>query len=226
MKQIQSNKSLMFIMLVLIFSLAVAGTVMAGNGGQKSTSPVFWVWELENGITDNPVGESTLIRHKNRLNANYKTGGMTKGNAVTLWFIVFNYPELCAAGPFACTPADLGFDAPAQGDFMYAAGHVMGNGHFGGHLKVGDNSRSGLAELLGCEDCTPGLINPDGALVLLATHDHGPAGKGQMLKSQISTYTGGCDVYLGDAAGFARGFGDFPDSAGECSTLQLSPHAP
>ena len=210
---------------LLMFSLA-AGTVFAGNGSSKSTAPVFWVWELENGITDNPVGESTLIRHSNGLSANYKTEGMTEGNAVTLWFIVFNYPELCQAGPGLCTPADLGFDAPAQGDFMYAAGHVMGKGHFGGHLKTNDNSRSGLAELLGCTDCTPGLVNPDGALVLLATHDHGPAGTGQYLKSQISSYTGGCDVFVGDAAGFARGFEDFPDQAGECSTLQLSPHAP
>lgn len=129
-----------------------------------------------------------------------------------------------------CSPLDLG-DTPAQGDFFLASGHVIGGsgkGNFGGHLNAGDTSRSGLAEMMGgCENCTPGLINPEGALVVLATHDHGPALTDQALKEQISTFLGDCDAgFIGNQFGFAEE-GDLPIPAGGfCSTIQFSPHLP
>lgn len=128
------------------------------------------------------------------------------------------------------SPLDLG-DTPAQGDFFLASGHVIGGsgkGNFGGHLNAGDTSRSGLAEMMGgCENCTPGLINPEGALVVLATHDHGPALTDQVLKEQISTFLGDCDAgFIGNQFGFAEE-GDLPIPAGGfCSTIQFSPHLP
>jgi hypothetical protein len=143
-----------------------------------------------------------------------------------LCFIVFNYPEECAAGPYQCSPVDLGV-TPAQGDFLVGGGHVLGKGNFGGHLNAGDTRGSGLAEVLGCKGCTPGLIEPDTALVVLAIHDHGPAQTGQTLKEQISTFLGGCvGPFNGNQYGFATGSQDIPDNPGECSTIQFSAHAP
>jgi hypothetical protein len=151
-----------------------------------------------------------------------QTSGLPAGHAVTLWFIFFNRPDLCAARP--CGASDLG---TAEGDFHLAAGHVTSDGKvtFAGHLQVDDISGSGLLET-GMGLGTP-LTNPYGAEVILALHSHGPKMQGLQLKDQISSYLGGCVLpFLGDAIGFATGPQDIPDSFGECSTIQISVHAP
>jgi hypothetical protein len=53
---------------------------------------------------------------------------------------------------------------------------------------------------------------------------------GPTLASQLSSFTGGCTVFLGDlelpGSGLADGPEDVPDAVGECSTLQASIHLP
>lgn len=223
-----TRKSFVLILVLLVLGLIVVGTVLAASSPDKDV-PVYWSWDFESGNTDNPVGTSGLVRSGNGISANYKTDVLTPGNAATLWFIVFNYPENCTPDQGGCSPDDLG-DTAAQGDFFIGGGHVIGSdgkGNFGGHLKVGDTSGSGLAEVMDCEDCTPGLIDPAGALVVLAVHDHGPAQTGQTLTEQISSFLGGCvGDFNGNEFGFATGPGDIPDNVGECSTIQFSPHMP
>ena len=223
----KKHKTSLVLMLVIILLLTTGVlAASAAPGKTRTTSEIYWTWDFMGGDTSNPLGTSTLFRSPRSIQARYETTGLTMGNAMTLWFIVFNYPENCAAGPYLCTPADLG-DTPAQGDFLVASGHVIGSQVFTGELKAGQNSGSGLAEVLGCTDCTPGLMEPMTALVLLAIHDHGPAQSGQTLRAQISTYLGGCvGPFNGDENGFALGFGDLPDAVGECSTTQFSAHAP
>lgn len=92
------------------------------------------------------------------------------GDAVTVWWVVFNNPSACTGGHFGfhCGPADLG-NADAAPSVLYAAGHVIANngaGDFGAHLSTGDTSGA----LFG-----PGLMNPTGADIHLVVHDHGPA---------------------------------------------------
>lgn len=232
MKERNIKIGLALVLVVLVIGLIVAGTVLAGSSSQRSEAPVYWSWDFESGNTDNPVGTSSLVRTGNGISADYKTDGLTPGNAVTLWFIVFNYPDLCTPDQGGCSPDDLGPDTAAKGDFLVASGHVIGEsrkGNFGGHLNAGDVSGSGLAEMI-CPDtmdCTSGLIEPEGALVVLATHDHGPALTGQELKEQISTFLGDCDEgFLGNEFGFATGPQDIPLEKGYCSTIQFSPHPP
>ena len=70
------------------------------------------------------------------------------GHAMTLWFIVFNNPSACGSSP--CSIEDLLLNPAVQGDFLIAAGHVVGgNGQavFGGALQVGDIRGSGWIEL-------------------------------------------------------------------------------
>ena len=113
---------------------------------------------------------------------------------------------------------------PAVGaDFHFASGHVTGgsgNSTFAGRLNVGDTSRSGLVEF--GEDPVP-LMDAYKAEVLLAIHSHGPALTGKALKDQLSSFTGGCVVYLGPN-GFAASENDIPTDKGECTTFQLSTH--
>jgi hypothetical protein len=229
MKGKHAKWSIILVFVVLVFSLVAAGSLLAEEPAYQSESPVFWTWDFVAGNRLDPVGSSKLVRTSNGISANFKTDALKTGNAVTLWFVVFNYPENCLAGPYKCSPLDMG-DTAAKGDFLYASGHVLGSGNFAGHLNAGDNSRSGLAENRGCQDCTPGLIEPESALVVLAIHDHGPALTGQALQAQISTFLGDChNGSLGNMFGFATGPEDIPDEpheAGMCSTIQHSPHLP
>ncbi len=111
---------------------------------------------------------------------------------------------------------------------------VQAGPSFGGSLKVGDTSGSGLAEfpdacLPGLPDCggEVGLVNVDNALVVLALHSHGPRLEGQALKSQISSFLGGCENFIGTGpGGFAASYSEIPTNVGECSTFQISPHPP
>ena len=215
-------------LVIAAVSILVVGPALAKETEHKSTSDVMWTFESDDPAFSNPNGTSTLIRTKNGISANYKTSGLTPGSTATLWFIVFNDPLACSD---ECGVDDLG-PGPAQGDFLLASGQVIGsdgNATFGGHLSVGDTSGSGLNELPSCPDgdCGIGLLYPETALVVLALHSHGPAMKGQELKAQISSFTGGCVVFQDvDNDGFANGPEDIPDALGECSTMQVSPHAP
>jgi hypothetical protein len=85
---------------------------------------------------------------------------------------------------------------------------------------VNDTSGSGLAEVGGT---AVGLLHPATAEVMLALHSHGPAMSGQTLKQQLSSFLGGCQMFLGPD-GIADGPEDMPVSPGECSTFQYSIH--
>lgn len=218
---------------VLILAILVAGSVVANPRLRGSRSDVYWTWD-----PDTPTGKSVLVRTNKGIAARYRPSGLTPGNAVTGWAIVFNQPQNCLPEPFDCGPDDMfhpdypGQQGPAEGDFLITRGHVIdanGEGYLSGVIRVNDNSGSGLAEVICPEtlDCTGGLTNPKGALFVLATHDHGPALTGQDLQDQISSFLGGCiGPFNGDDFGFAMSSNDIPDEDHECSTTQVSAHIP
>jgi hypothetical protein len=131
------------LMLVLaLVALTQAGPAAAGATAQISSSEVYNWWD---GGTS--VGTSQLVRNGAGLSASYHVSGLPAGQAMTLWFIIFNNPENCATNPCSI-PADV-FNPAASADFYFAAGHVTGgsgNVSLGGHLNVGDMRRSGKAE--------------------------------------------------------------------------------
>jgi hypothetical protein len=191
--------------------------LMAGEQAAHSTANVYWNWDPAT-----PIGTSEVIRSNSGITAVYNTSGLPAGQAVTLWMVFFNNPELCAI-PFSCVaPAEVGTPG-IDADFHFVGGHVVGAGGkltVAGHLKVGDISGSGLGEL-GMGGFS--LAHPFKAQVILAIHSHGPKLTGQGLKSQISSFLGGCEVFLGPD-GIGAGPQDVPDQIGECSTLQFSNH--
>lgn len=206
-------------MSIICAAFAIGQSGVAHAGGHVSDSPVYWLWDQ--GGT--PVGTSKLVRTPNGISAMYRTADLPAGHAMTLWFIVFNNPAACATTP--CTLAD--FETPeAAADFLVGGGVVTGGGRttIGGHLRAGDNSGSGYIEF-GLPQFAVGLTNPLGADVILALHSHGPKRSGRDLVAQISSFLGGCDVFLGPG-GFAGGPSDLPAADGECSTIQVSTHTP
>lgn len=207
----------LIIAVVTFAAMQVASAVAAG--ANKSTEDVTWWWDA-----DNSIGSAKLVRQDNGLNANFKTSDLPAGQAVTLWFIVFNNPAGCATSPCSI-PADV-FNPAAQADFLHGGGHVTGGGMntFAGHLSVGDISGSGMLEI-GFPELAIGLLDPQAAEVHLALHSHGPALTGQDLVAQLSSFTGGCVTFNGPD-GFAASMDDVPDAEGECSTIQRSVHQP
>lgn len=205
--------------LAWVLALALGVGVAWAAPADRTTSNAFWTWD-----PSGSAGVSTLVRTDAGLSATYKTEGLPPGQAITMWFIVVNNPEACNSSP--CSIEDVLFNEAAQGDFLIGAGNVIGGsgvGNFGGSLKVGDISGSGFAEI-GMPERAVGLLNPRGAEVHLALHSHGPALIGQTLKSQISSFTGGCAVFLGNQFGIADGPDAVPSEVGQCSTIQASIH--
>ena len=96
------------------------------------------------------VGSSTLTRTDSGVAFSLTTSGLQAGHAVTVWWMVFN-----PGGALSV---------------QYAAGHVIDEGgvaEFGGHLGVGDTD--------GVINGGPGLLDAQGADVVLVVRDHGPA---------------------------------------------------
>jgi hypothetical protein len=216
----RSYTYIVLLALPVVLALLSSPPAAANEPDHRSTENVYWWWDGET-----VVGSSALTRTPNGISANLETSGVPAGQAMTLWFIVFNNPAGCASSPCS-VPEDV-FNPAAQADFLVGAGHVTGSGPtatFSGQLSVGDTSGSGMPEV-GLPELALGLLDPMNAEVMLALHSHGPAMTGQTLADQISSFTGGCSVFLG-SNGFATGPADIPANPGECATFQRSVHQP
>ena len=119
---------------------------------------------------------SQLVRTPTGVSFTLHTSGLPAGDAVTIWWVIFNNPSACSGvapgHPFRCGLPDL-FNPATQASVQYAAGHVVGTSgpvSWGGSIRTGDTS--GCA--FGTFDCV-GLIAPTGADVHLVVQDHGPA---------------------------------------------------
>lgn len=112
------------------------------------------------------------------------TSRIEVGHAVSLWWVVFNYPEYCID---SCNDDDFYGNAGITGASMIGAmGTVVTNPDeikLFSHIDAGDESIA---------DIGPGLLNPRTAEIHLVLRDHGPANP-EILMEQLSTYLGGCD---------------------------------
>jgi hypothetical protein len=174
--------------------LALAGLLLALAVGRASaaTQTTSDVVSIADPTAAPPPGSSTLTRTSNAIAMDLHTTGLTPGDAVTIWWMVFNHPEACTSGSSTpddptdprCGMADMGNPA-ADLSVLFAAGHVIddaGVAEFGGKLAVNDASGA----IMGT-----GLHDPAGADVTLVVHDHGPAKPGQV-DEQIHTF-GACN---------------------------------
>jgi hypothetical protein len=124
-----------------------------------------WIEEMGQ-PTDEVFGDASLVRTDNGITMTYHSTGLPAGEAVTLWWIIFEDGALVSA--------------------QFAAGHVIGNdgvGNFAGHLAEGDTSGCFLpADQFPCQ----GLSDAQNAEVWLLARVHGPADPGRT-STQIHT---------------------------------------
>lgn len=113
------------------------------------------------------------------------THGLTPGDAVTAWWVIFNHPDRCTDG--VCGEDDV-FEFPEEASVsvLNADGQVISDSGvvlFFDSLDANDTS----AALFG-----PGLVNLQAAEIHLVVRTHGPAQE-DILEEQLSRVNGGCD---------------------------------
>jgi hypothetical protein len=123
-----------------------------------------------------PGAYSTLRTSQTGAGFTLHTAGLPPGDAVTVWWVIFNKPQNCAGPgpghPFRCDASDLSNPA-VQASVQLAAGHVVGTAGpvtWAGHLATGDTTGCAFGAFL----CA-GLRSPTEADIHLIVHDHGPA---------------------------------------------------
>ena len=180
------RKSRKFLLIILSSALAMAitGPAQANN----SKADVFTFFNADGSpAAGNVVGKATLKRSKKGVNVTVDTTELGSGNAYTIWWIIFNNPDACAAD---CAGSDFGTPA-VEGSVMNATGRVAdsdGNARFSAFLPVGfmhTNPSSGnIRQIFG-----PGLQNVMGAEIHIVVRCHGPSTGGA---EQIFTLFGDC----------------------------------
>ena len=192
------NKVLIFLLFGFLLSSCskdssfVSDSLSFDDSMDKSSELKAPATHCETGVYDFVSGEeldgtTTLLRTNNKISMTLRVGGLTPGNAYTIWWVVWNNPENCKT-PFVCIESDFDNFESVGVDVLYAAGHIAGasgKGNFAGSLSEGDTSGSVFTEI--------GVQDARTAEVHLVLRDHGTAIPGE-IPAQIGTFPGGCDT--------------------------------
>jgi hypothetical protein len=188
--------------------LAIAPSVPAqGAAAQHSSSPV---WRFSDGAT---VGSSQLVRTGGGVSLTLGTQAPA-GDAVTVWWVVFNHPTECGGAPgvpFRCAEPDL-FNPDVEASVQFAAGHIVGSSggyNVASYLSEGDTSGCAFGS-----DLCAGLIDADEADIHLVVRTHGPAIPAY-LPHQFKSFDGACTPES------SLGLGDGPNT---CMDMQFAVH--
>jgi hypothetical protein len=209
-------KSLTAVSMGLTLSLFSSVSAPAGESSQSSPMHNFSdASEISN-------SQASLIRMKGGVHFTVDTVGLTPGNAITAWFVVFNNPDNCSG---ECDEGDI-FILDADGKFILnsdgsppmnmdgigaadisvhrADGLIIdadGKAQFMGSLVVGDVSEAIFGG---------GLVDTDVATIHIVIRDHQAAISGST-DEMINTVNGGCP-------------GDFPNAP--CEDIQYAVFEP
>lgn len=185
-----------------ILSAAVALFALQGaSAGEMETKTSVHLFKDASVVMG---AEAALMRMDNGVAASLDTVDLKAGDAVTMWWVVFNQPQNCSDGECGendvfnldeneafilngdgSPPLNTAGNEAAQISIAYADGHVIdagGKAMFRGALPVGDTTQA----LFG-----PGLVDPAKAEVHLVVRTHQQAVPGQ-IDEMIYSVNGGC----------------------------------
>ena len=176
------------------------GGISAMAGGEMQSSAMH-------NFSDGSViagTEATLTRMGGGVHVTIDTVGLTPGNAVTAWFVVFNSPENCSGGECGeddifnrdgdvkcildtdgSPPMNMGGIGAANISLHRADGLIVdagGNAQFQGSLVVGDVSEVIFGS---------GLVDAHLAEIHIVLRDHQAAIAGNT-DEMVNTLSGGC----------------------------------
>ena len=175
------KNTLTIVVATIVLSLAVPTTAMADGPKTFQTANFH---DFPGGTVDQPSA-GTLTRTKQSIRANLALTGLDLGAAYTVWWVIWNKPENCAAVP--CGLGDLGVPGNAV---IYATGFVTGESgaaNVTANLTAGDDTyvHPGL----------PGILNRGngfGVEAHMLVQSHGALWPG-MVDIQITVDGGACN---------------------------------
>lgn len=139
-----------------------------------------------------PFAGASLVRNNDAVFGTISTSGLTPGDAVTLWWVIFNNPSACDTSP--CSVADLN-NALTNAAALYRGGRVVGiDGRvdFSGYLAEGDNTGAFILAP-NMPNPSPGIVDAKTAAIHFVIRTHGQASDDpDTLNLQLTTLTGGC----------------------------------
>ncbi len=209
-------------LIVLVFSLLLALALAVSSAAQEDMQTSTATVHLMSDGSEIEGSWSTLTRYENGVAMTLHTSGLTAGDVVTAWWVIFNAPENCSDG--ACDANDVfmfddegkmivGDSGPqanaeqreaAQISVLGATGNLVGEsgeGHFAAWLGVGEVP----GVLFG-----PALQNASGAEIHVVLRTHGPLDP-DTFDEQITAFNGGCPA-------------EFPNAP--CRNVQSAVHQP
>ena len=207
-------------MMLLLLGLLAGSALAQGNGGgaaDRQSKNVYWFDEDGEPTTD-VAGDARLVRTDSGVSYNLRTTGLTKGDATSIWWVIFNNPEACSDG--VCMLPDL-FNPAVAASVQSGGGNVVGgsgNSTYASHLNVGQITNP--HPVLHGPDFfnlpNPGLTNPRGAEIHLVVRSHGPVIPG-MNHGMFNSFEVGCTPGSSGGAG---------DGGNECADLQFTVFLP
>ncbi len=178
-----------------VMAIFVSGYAAAATDGQPILS---FADQSDTG------GESFLTRDGDTVLVTVEAQGLTPGNAVTLWWVVFNNPDGCSGG--VCgddefNPGNEGLLGSAQVAVGNASGNVVksnGTLEFGGVLRR--NTMDDHQVLFGAGFSSPYLltVDPNDAEIHLVVQVHGQARGGKKLREQLTYFEANCTPTCSD----------------------------
>jgi hypothetical protein len=181
---------------------ATSATAPSATGSDLVVSTTFIEKEGEGTVVEG--AESTLVRMPHGLYMTFKTVDLTPGEAMTIWWAIFNKPENCSdhvcgiddvflvdeegnrlKDEEGAARPNLPARAATEFSLLRATGSVIdvdGRAEFRAHLPIADTQEVYFG---------PGLLNVMGSEVHLVLRTHGPAIPGGLYE-QLNTDWGGC----------------------------------
>lgn len=177
----------------------IPAAALAGGDKQETTVHAF----TDQSVIDGAKG--TLTRMPNGVYMEIETKGLTPGEAVTMWWVVFNAPEMCTDGecseddvmllnadgtvidsPDGSMPINAEMWEKAKISVLRADGLIIpddGTAQFRGHLPVGDTTEAMAG---------PGLLDAMKAEVHSVIRTHGKVPP-EVQNEAVNSFAGGCD---------------------------------
>lgn len=189
------------ILIAALFTACSSSTSSDDDNNEETSTAAVLTFEAQE-----QRGTSTLTRTDNGVSYSISASGMTPGEAVTLWMVIFNNPEHC--DPAGCGEPDL-FVEDVEADVVFGGdGHVIGasgEATFTGSRNAGQTGGSIVGEWFGLPE--NGLFDSKKAEIHFILHSHGPV-IDELEEEMISTFNAGC------GPDFMEGAPPVPESLG------------
>ncbi len=174
----------------LVILIAVLAALVVSVQAQNATSEMIVTsTEVETHPSQGEIvtieGSSAMLaRNEGGILGHLVTSDLEDGHVYTLWVVMVNNPDACAAVP--CTaPEILGQSDELQSEITWGDGIIVGDGgraEFTAYVPAGEVQEPWMGN---------GLTNPTGAEVHFIINDHGELIP-EMAANMLNSYRGGC----------------------------------